>query len=38
MVTIINEYKWDIQAQIWNKEVFLNEEWLRKIRALLFNH
>lgn len=36
MVSIINNYKWEIQIQIWNKEVSLNEEWLHKIKALLF--
>lgn len=37
MVTIINEYKWDIQIHVWTKEIFLNEEWIHKIRALLFS-
>lgn len=36
MINIINQYKWDIQVQVWNKEVFLNPEWLRKIQALLY--
>jgi hypothetical protein len=36
MVSIINEYKWEIQVQIGNKEVSLNEEWLHKIKALLY--
>jgi hypothetical protein len=38
MVVIINEYKWDIEVQIWSKQVSLNEEWLHKIRALLFKN
>ncbi|MFZ2150516.1 MAG: DNA polymerase III subunit alpha [Candidatus Absconditicoccaceae bacterium] len=38
MITIINEYKGDIQVQIGNKEVSLNEEGLHKIKALLLIH